>query len=206
MNTMQMAAGLGRYLNVNAAWADCIDPKLAERVIQLEKAMFNWRSRHLLLVLTLTYKPEIKPYVTLEMLQEHRNTLFNNRRSNQLLAGINGYVWKIEEGGRGGGLHMHLVLFYAGEHCADIRISQQIGEYWKNVVTRGNGEYWNSNANKDRYERYGHGDGTGQIDRHNCIKREALQRNLLYLAKDEQLASKGSNPHLRMFGTSMLPR
>ena len=177
----------------------------AERVIQLESAMFNWRSRHLILVLTLSYCREFQHLVNLETIRLHRDQLLNNRRSNKLLAGINGYVWKIEEGHNGAGLHMHLILFYAGEHRADCYLTRSIGEYWVNVVTQGAGSYWNSNADKAFHEMHGHGIGTGQIDRHDPVKREALRKNLLYLAKEEQEVVKGANSHLRMFGTSAFP-
>ena len=167
--------------------------------------MFNWRSRHLILVLTLTYKPEWKNTVTLDMIRHHRDKLLNNRRSNQLLEGINGYVWKIEEGNYSGGLHMHVVIFYSGDQRSDIYIAQCIGEYWINVVTQGMGTYWNSNAQKDFHASYGYGVGTGQIDRNDLQKRSALQKNLLYLAKNEQHVSTAASPHVRLFGTSQLP-
>lgn len=177
----------------------------AEKVIQFEQAMFDWRSRHLILVLTLGYRSDFQQFVTLDTIRQHRDRLLNNRRSNQLLAEINGYVWKIEEGCGGGGLHLHLVLFYSGDHRCDIHFAERIGEYWVNVITEGGGSYWNSNANWRRHAMYGHGIGTGQIDRHDHEKREALRKNLLYVAKGEQRVSKGDNPRLRMFGTSMHP-
>ena len=177
----------------------------ATRALQLEASMFNWRSRHLILVLTLTYKPEWKSTVTLDMIRHHRDQLLNNRRNNQLLDGINGYVWKIEEGNGSGGLHLHVVIFYSGDHRADIYIAQCIGEYWINVITQGMGTYWNSNAQKDKHAAYGHGIGTGQIDRNDLQKRLALQENLLYLAKNDQHVLTAVPPHLRLFGTSQFP-
>lgn len=174
----------------------------AAKVMQFEQAMFDSRSRHLVLVLTLNYKPEYRHIVTFDMIREHRNRFLNNRRCNQLLQEINGYVWKIEEGQNSGGLHLHVVFFYDGKHRADIFIAQRIGEYWANDVTQGMGDYRNSNAGKDWHERYGHGVGTGQIDRKNEAKREALRQNLLYLAKDDQHVSTRLNPHERTFGTS----
>ena len=174
----------------------------AAKVEQFEEAMFDLRSRHLVLVLTLNYKPEYRHMVTFDLIREHRNRFLNNRRCNQLLQDINGYVWKIEEGQNSGGLHLHVVLFYDGKHRADIFIAQRIGEYWANDVTQGMGDYRNSNGGKDWHERNGHGVGTGQIDRKNEAKREALRRNLLYLAKDRQHVSTRLNPHERTFGTS----
>lgn len=175
------------------------------RALQLENAMYDERSRYLILVLTLGYHSECQNIVTLDTIQQHRNQLFNNCRSNTLLKGINGYVWKIEEGHHGGGLHLHVALFYNGQHRADVHIAQRIGEYWKTVITHGMGTYWNSNAQKEHHARYGHGIGTGQIDRHDEIKREALRQNLRYLAKDDQCVKTRTSPHLRTFGTSQFP-
>ncbi len=191
-----------QFQNVQRRKAD----RNAARVMQFEQAMFDSRSRYLILVLTLGYKPERQHEVTLDLLREHRDRLFNNRRCNELLQSINGYVWKIEEGNNSGGLHMHVVIFYAGDHRADIFIAKCIGEYWINVVTQGMGDYWNSNGDKDRHAQFGHGIGTGQIDRHDKAKREALRQKLRYLAKDDQHVETRTNPHSRMFGTSQFSR
>lgn len=174
------------------------------RVLQLESAMFNWRSRHLILVLTLNYRPEFQHLVSLETIQSHRDQLLNNKRSNPLLSGIKGYVWKIEQGQHGGGLHLHVILFYDGKHHQDVGLSMSIGEYWVKVITQGMGGYWNSNGDKDWHETDGHGIGVGQIDRHDSVKRDALRKNLLYLAKDEQVVDQAVNSDSRMFGTSSL--
>ena len=167
--------------------------------------MYDWRSRHLILVLTLSYKPAFRHLVTLDLLRQHRDHLLNNRRCNELLRGIKGYEWTIEEGTNSGGLHLHVIIFYDGKHRADVHIAKSFGEYWVNTVTKGMGDYWNSNAHKEWHAQYGHGIGTGQIDRNDTVKREALRQNLLYLAKDEQHVSTGKNSHLRMFGTSQIP-
>jgi len=177
-----------------------------ETAIAFEEAMFEWRSRHLILVLTLTYKDHVRPFITFEDIQRDRNTFFNNARCNNLLQAINGYVWKIEEGGGLGGLHMHVVIFYDAANRADIYIAKKIGEYWSNVVTRGRGAYWNSNAHKEEFASGPWGDATGQIDRCNHTKRESIRTYLgQYIAKDDQHVSCRTNPHWRTFGTSRLP-
>lgn len=78
------------------------------RALQFEQAMFDHRSRYLVLVVVLNYQEPYRQWITLEDIQHHRDQLLNNRRNNQLLADIEGYVWKIEEGGNSGGLHLHL--------------------------------------------------------------------------------------------------
>lgn len=175
------------------------------RAIEFEQAMFERRSRYLILVLTLNYKEPYRNQITLETIRYHRDRLLNNRRCNLLLSDIEGYVWKIEEGENSGGLHLHLVLFYSGKHRGGVMIAKDIGEYWVNVVTQGIGNYWNSNADWERHERFGHGVGTGQIDRNDHAKREALRANLAYLAKDDQHVTSKASPHERMFGTSQIP-
>lgn len=177
-----------------------------DRALQLEQSMFEHRSRYLVLVLTLSYQPAYRHLITLDMIQEHRHKLLNNRRSNELLQGIEGYVWKIEEGGNCGGLHLHLIVFYSGKHRADIQIAQSIGEYWKQVITRGIGAYWNSNADKHLHALYGHGVGTGQINRHDMVRREALRENLRYAGKDEQQVTDRTTSNVRSFGTSLFPK
>lgn len=189
---------------------DLISSRQAERnearVLQFEQAMFDRRSRYLVLVLTLNYQPAYQQWITFEDIQQHRDRLLNNRRNNQLLADIEGYVWKIEEGGNSGGLHLHLILFYSGRHQLDVQIAQSVGKYWKHVITDGIGDYWNSNAERDFHARFGHGIGTGQIDRNDHAKREALRINMRYLAKDEQQVTCKTSPYDRLFGTSQLPR
>lgn len=172
-----------------------------ERALALEEAMFNWCSRHLILILTLNYKDEYRSIIALDDIQRHRDTFLNNFRTNKLLQPINAYIWKIEEGDGGGGLHMHVVLFYDRAHHADIKIAKDIGEYWESMVTSGIGFYRNSNADKDKYRYI----ATGQIDRRDLVKRNALRDVLKYMAKCDQRVMSRVNPHCRMFGTSQIP-
>ncbi|HDR9063685.1 TPA: inovirus-type Gp2 protein [Burkholderia vietnamiensis] len=179
-------------------------------VLALEEAMFSdevGRSRWLLLSLTLRYKPQFRRWITPEVIQQHRERLFAARRFNTLMSGIKNYVWVIEQG-EGTGLHLHVILFYSAEHNHDEHIAKQIGEYWANVVTEGKGDYWNSNRAqlKKSYEKRGHGTGVGQINWNDTKKREALRRNLAYLAKSEQyLMIKGAE-RIRTFDMGQIPK
>ncbi|AQQ51511.1 MULTISPECIES: inovirus-type Gp2 protein [Burkholderia cepacia complex] len=178
-------------------------------VLALEEAMFSaetGRSRWLVLSLTLRYKPQFRRWITPEVIQQHRDRFFAARRFNTLMSGIKNYVWAIEQG-EGTGLHLHVILFYSAEHNHDEHIAKQIGEYWANVVTEGKGDYWNSNRAqlKKSYEKRGHGVGIGQINWNDTKKREALRKNLVYLAKSEQyLMIKGAD-RIRTFGMGQVP-
>lgn len=170
--------------------------------LALEANMYDWKSRHLILMLHFGYKPEHRSAITLKEIQTHRDRFLNNRRMNRLLRGINGFIWKIEQGEKTG-LHLHVLIFYSPKSQRDVFIAKKIGEYWVNVVTlRGKGAYWNSNADKRRHAKYGHGVGTGEIDRTADQKREALRENIRYLAKSDQylLETEAENSHT--FGTS----
>ncbi|AXV70366.1 hypothetical protein CJO74_14360 [Ralstonia solanacearum] len=180
----------------------------ARNVLALEEAMFSnetGRSRWLVLSLTLGYKPQCRRWITPKMLQEHRDRFFKARRFNTLMSGIKGFVWAIEQGEETG-LHLHVILFYSAEHNHDEFITKQIGDYWADVVTEGKGAYWNSNKRwlKKRYEKK-HGVGVGQIDWHEVEKREALRKNLVYLAKAEQYLMVKGAERMHLFGMGQVP-
>lgn len=178
-----------------------------ENVLATEEAMFEAKGRWLVLSLTLRYKPEYRRWITPKIVQEHRERFFAARQFNKLMAGIGNYVWAIEQG-EDTGLHLHVILFYSGDHNHDEFIAKQIGEYWVNVVTEGKGDYWNSNQAwlKKRYEKLGHGIGVGQIDWNDTKKREALRENLVYLAKAEQYLMCWSVERIRTFDMGQIPK
>lgn len=173
---------------------------LEERGIALEEWMFEKRSRYLILFLPLTYKPEYRDDITFDDICRHRDRLLKNAECNDLLRGIEAYIWKIEEG-RQSGLHIHLLIFYSGDRRADVYIARRIGEYWETVATRGLGRYWNSNADKAKFEERGQNVGIGQIDRGNKACREAIRAIIRYLAKPGQEIDVRPK-HRRRFGMS----
>lgn len=181
-----------------------------QNVLAFELAMFDeqsGRSRWLMLSLTLRYKPEYRDQITLELIQQHRDRLFGAKRTNKLIGGIMNQVWAIEQG-EDTGLHLHVILFYSAEHNHDEHIAKLIGEYWVEVVTKGMGDYWNSNggALKPGYKKRGHGMGVGQINWNDTEKREALRTNLVYLAKAEQYLMLKSADRVKTFGMGKLPQ
>ena len=175
------------------------------RALQWEREMFDWRSRHLFLLLCLNYKPSVRHRIKPEEIQRHRQRLLESKRSNALLTGINGYIWKIEDG-KCSGLHMHILIAYSIESKADINIARRIGEYWRDVITQGKGSYWNSNLGRAIHRDKGHGEGTGQIDRSDVVRRRALQCNIRYLAKSDQQLKRKCGEKYRTCGMSKPPR
>ena len=175
-----------------------------ETGLAFEEKMFQWRSRHLILSLTLGIKPEHRDGVTLDNMRRFRDRFLKDRRMNALLRGINGYIWKIEFG-EISGLHMHVIIFYTSASRRDIYFAKMLGEYWEHAVTKGIGSYWNSNAQKDFHRKHGHGVGTGQIN-DGSPEQISLRKNIEYLAKADQYLLEKGNVNVHVFGTSQVPK
>lgn len=174
--------------------------------LDLEEEMFEHRSRYLVLFITLNYKERYRDDVSLETIQRHRDLFFRHIREypNSLLQGIQGCIWKLEEGNGLGGLHLHVLIFYSAERKADVIIAQAIGEHWVNKVTGGLGDYWNTNADKKRLERQGV--GVGQVNRHDSPKRASLQAVIAnYMAKSNQIPRDRTEDD-KLFGARIFDR
>lgn len=80
--------------------------------------------------------------------------------------------------------HMHMIFLFDTEHKQAIRhvyLAQQIGRYWKTVVTKGRGAYWNCNADTKNYQRWGKL-GIGPI--HAEEDREKIRNLKLFVVDD----------------------
>lgn len=150
--------------------------------VMWEHNLFDWHSRQVFVLLHLGYKEAYRPQITPEMIQGHRDALLENRRMNKLLRGINGYIWKLEDGEQTG-LHMHVLIAYREDANSAIHVADQIGQYWERVVTGGIGRAWNGNIGKLKN---GEERGLGKIDSYEMGKREALRKRIRYLTKSDQ--------------------
>ena len=178
-----------------------------EKGLEFEERMFCRKSRHLVLFLTLNYKPKYREDVTLKTIQLHRDKFLDYMMADAhpLLGEINGLIWKLEEGRISGGLHLHFLIFYSGKRRGDVMIAMRLGEYWADIITRGWGAYRNSNADKDRLE-YRWGVGIGQVNRNLDPRRESLQLFIEnYMAKSNQVPSERTQ-HDKLFGTREFDR
>jgi hypothetical protein len=171
--------------------------------LAIEQKVFENKSRQLVLMLHFGFQKQYRELVTFEEIQAYRTKFFNNCRTNKLLRGIVDYIWKLEEGDESG-LHLHVLIFYTADSCRDVYIAQQLGEYWKQAVTAGKGQYWNSNANKAFHQKYGHGVGTGEINWDDDAKREALRENIRYMTKADQFLKMKYGERSHLFGTSQV--
>lgn len=120
--------------------------------------------------------------VTLNDMNKDINNLLNNRRSKKTLFENNiGYIIKKEHGENGKGVHGHAYLFYDGNKVQkEVYIAKQIGEYWKNNITKGKGVYYNCNVKEYKNR------GIGMLDYKDEEKIKILKENAIsYLLKTD---------------------
>lgn len=120
-------------------------------------AIRGMTTRLVVLRIDLEYRKEHKDQISVVDAIADLDHFFNNQRKNSLFKGKLGFIVKLEYGILKG-LHFHLILFFDGaikDGRRDVYWAQKIGEYWVEVVTKGRGDYWNINNNKQEFKRKG---------------------------------------------------
>lgn len=137
----------------------------------LEKYFKNLLSRHrklLLVRVDLYYSLETHPGVT--KFSEHIRILLKRiHDKDTIFEGQIGYAYRLEQGGKSKGYHCHLLVIYNGTpKCKDGYYGQEIGQLWKEKITKGCGEFFNCNQSKHKqcYKQEGRL-GIGMIKRSN---------------------------------------
>lgn len=140
----------------------------------------------------LGYKKEHARKASLADLNQDFEHLLNNRRTKPtVFKDMNGYIAKREYTEKKGP-HIHALFIYDGHKVGkDAYKADQIGEYWKNEITNGNGLYHNCNREKEKYEDC----ALGMIDHTDTTKRAVLnEKAVSYLCKERQTSTRSSNP------------
>ena len=130
----------------------------------------------------LGYTKEDSKSITFEDASKDLNKMLNNTRSKPTVFGaMVGYITK-KELGEDKGVHIHAAIIYDGNRVReDITKAQQIGEYWKNNITKGKGVFHNCSKNEYKNK------AVGIIDYKDEEKRKIFDEKVLtYLCKDEQ--------------------
>lgn len=143
-------------------------------------ALFERHARLVVLRVDLSYSEE-NSKTEQDQAQRDRKRLFVNARSNKLFGDMVGYIWKLEHGPQKG-FHYHMMFFFDGSKVReDITLAKRIGEYWKDVVTKGRGLYYNCNAVKLAYKSC----GIGMIEHADVELRSGLWNAVVYLTKTD---------------------
>ncbi len=139
-----------------------------------------------------------------ELKQDVAHLISNSRSNKSLFGDMKGKIIKYENG-EDRGPHAHTILFFDGQKLQkDAHRGDEIGKYWSEKITKGNGTYHNVNRNKDHYEKL----GIGMIDYADTEKRQALLGHVVpYLTKTEQsIETIKSNPKERCFSRGAMPK
>jgi hypothetical protein len=162
--------------------------KFKRRLVRVDKFLnevFARTSRVLVIRLDLGYGQYSNQDVGIDKAMNDVARLRIWMQSNsQLYDGFLGFIRKLEWTPEKG-LHHH-VLFAYDERLKqnDVYLAHLLGEYWKNVITQGDGIFWNCNEMKDQYEWV----GIGRVHRNDEIKRRILLNKVAaYLTKVDQI-------------------
>ncbi|WP_323645029.1 YagK/YfjJ domain-containing protein [Aliarcobacter butzleri] len=151
----------------------------------------------------LGYTKEDSKSITFEDASKDLNKMLNNTRSKPTVFGeMIGYITK-KELGEDKGVHIHVAIIYNGNIVReDITKAEQIGEYWKNNITKGKGLFHNCSKNEYKDK------GVGVIDYKDEEKRKIFDEKVLtYLCKDEQsIDSLKTNIKDRAFTRGIAPK
>lgn len=146
----------------------------------------------------------IEGRIALEEVQKDRKRFFANMKGKpSLFKHLVGYVWRIEYT-RMAGYHMHVMLFFDGENVEKHEYyAQEIGCYWRDVITQGRGYFENCNRKKSSY---GDNWALGRVDHWDRPKRDKLRRALQYFCKTSQIVQVVPYPKCRLFQTVIIRR
>lgn len=138
-------------------------------------------------------------YPSLQELKKYYKKWYDNSRNKPLVfRDMVGHVVRFEFS-KGGGYHIHAVLFFDGsKRQKDQNLGTQIGEYWKGV-TNGRGYYFN--CNRENYP----DSGIGMVNYYDEAKRKNLYSALDYLAKHDQHVRVKSSSKQKLFSTGKMP-
>ncbi|KAA0929422.1 inovirus Gp2 family protein [Psychrobacter sp. ANT_H56B] len=175
-------------------------------LVSLVRNLTDQYSKLLFVMVDLKYATETSHHVTIDRFNDHMKKireLISNKKT--CFEHVQGYAWALEQGGKNGGLHCHLLLIYNGsERQRDGYLGKAVGEKWQSI-TGGLGTYynWNTPANKQKYADRGLL-GIGMIHRDNPLEVENSQIASSYLAKTDKCEQqlKLWLPGMRTFGQS----
>lgn len=127
----------------------------------------------------------------------------NSRSKPSIFKDQIGYIIKIEKGGSDN-YHSHALFIFKGHKVRKHKYrAEQIGRYWQEVITKGDGAYYNCNTKE--YEKY----NLDIIERSDEDATNALKKNVAgYLCKDEQSIKNndGSDKKIKEFRCSAVAK
>lgn len=157
------------------------DGKL-EGMVAVIRNLFEAHGTLMVLRLDYEYHGAHRQQTDVRTAKKDMRKYLNNSRHNKLFADMLGYIWRVEEGLFGGGVHFHTLFFFDGSRTrADIYFSQKLGEYWVKI-TGGRGKFHSCNMSKSSYRYL----AIGKVSHDDEVAHKALYSVLQYFAKASQ--------------------
>ena len=163
-------------------------------------------SRLLFVRVDLYFSAEAQVDLTIHRCHQYLQILLN-RLSNRdgCFQDLHWWAWALEQGAQRG-YHIHLLLVYDGhKHQQDEYLALQVGHYWKDDLTGGEGEFYTANqaAVKAHYRAMGCL-GIGMIHRDHPVEVANALAAAAYLVNPEkqQQMLRAKLPNMRSFGTA----
>jgi hypothetical protein len=166
-------------------------------------ALFERYSRLLVLRIDFgfrTINPARPHPLGLQDAQTHFAHFLNNKRGKKIYASLKGYIWRLEYG-KQKGYHYHLFFFFDGSKVhKDEYLANLIGGDW-DMISNGEGIYYNCNAHKQNYKRL----GIGMISHFEEEKRRILLEVLAYMHKQDQTLREKHSEKTHSWGRGEMP-
>lgn len=167
--------------------------------------LINHYSQLLFVRVDLFYQRAGRETIGIGEFYQHKEKLLS-LISNQdtCFSGLQGYAWALEQGGKTGSYHCHLLLIYDGKkRLNDWYLAQQVGLKWQ-TITKNKGAFFNANTTEHKHNLSKHGLlGIGMIHRNNTKEVNNAIEAARYLVKPKKADQRlrVSLPGMRSFGT-----
>ena len=182
--------------------------KNRKSAIDLVNTLFARHSKLMIVRIDLRYQNPVNSAlplkeqspITFAETRQHREQFFKQIYSQPFGKYIVGWSWKLEWGFKRG-FHYHVIFYFNGARVRqDVIYGRLLGEFWKNEITGGLGDYHNCNAAKSSYKY----PGIGTIHRDDTEAKKGLDKAINYLTKSEHYVRLMMDGKHRAFGRSNL--
>ena len=171
-------------------------------------SLFADQARLVVVRIDLCYENQYANSMSVDNILADLDSLFRNKRANTRFRFMKGYIAKLEYSVDQGG-HWHVIFFFDAsgrKNSNHIKLTEDIGEYWIDVITKGRGVYWSSNKNTDRFDKFG-SLGVGVINWDDTNLRRTLNELVIgYLCKVDQFSKPKWGAKVRVFRRGNFPK
>ena len=147
------------------------------------ESLFKFKTKRFFAIrIDLGYQPQFRNHILLHTARSDMERLLNNGQNNVFNRKI-GYIRKLEYGLKKT-YHFHVIfLFDESAGFNEAQKAYEIGEYWRNVITKGAGAWYDCSQSKNRFKRL----AIGLISHDDIVTKSDLLCGISYLCKSEQL-------------------